>query len=137
MKVQPVPVEFTNASWTFVAPFISSAIEHSEGGTLYSVDNIRDYVTSGKWLLLVAIDDSNVICGAATIAIGNYPKHRVALVTTIGGRLIASKDTYEQFKAILKAHGCTLIQAYGRESIVRLWKRYNFSPRQTLMEAPL
>lgn len=137
MKVQPVPVEFTNASWDLVEPFIRSAMEHSGGDTLYSVDNIRDYITSGRWLLLVAIDDSNNVCGASTIAISNYPKHRVALVTAIGGRLITSKDTYKQFRAILKAQGCTLIQAYGRESIVRLWKRYDFSPRQTLMEAPL
>lgn len=137
MNIQPVPVEFVNASWEVVEPFIQSAIEHSNGDGLYSIDNIRGHIASGQWLLLVAVDDSNTVCGAATIAITNYPKHRVAFVTTIGGKLITSKDTYAQFKAILKANGCTLIQAYGRESIVRLWKRYDFTPKQTLMEAPL
>ena len=36
--------------------------------------------------------------------------------------------------ALMKAHGATKIQGYGRESIVRLWKRFNFEPRNTLVE---
>ena len=62
---------------------------------------------------------------------------RVAFITSIGGKLISNDDTFEQLKAILKQRGATKIQGYGREAIVRLWKRYNFEPRTTLVEVTI
>jgi hypothetical protein len=92
------------------------------------------FLTSGQWLLLVATDEAGVIHGAATVSFINYPLHRVAFITAIGGKLISNRDTFEQMKLLLKQRGATKIQGYGRESIVRLWKRYNFEPRNTLVE---
>ena len=74
------------------------------------------------------------IHGACTVSFLNYPLHRVAFITTIGGKLISNDDTFQQLKTILKASGATKIQGYGRDAIVRLWKRYNFEPRNTLVE---
>jgi len=108
--------------------------EFPEWSANYNVDHIRLYVTTGAWLLVVAVDETNKVCGACTVSFINYPLHRVAFVTSIGGRLISSKDTFEQLKQILKSYGATKIQGYGRESIVRLWKRYDFEPRNTLVE---
>jgi hypothetical protein len=108
--------------------------EFPEWSANYNVDHIRLYVTTGAWLLVVAVDETNKVCGACTVSFINYPLHRVAFVTAIGGRLISSKDTFEQLKRILKSYGATKIQGYGRESIVRLWKRYDFEPRNTLVE---
>jgi hypothetical protein len=48
--------------------------------------------------------------------------------------LISNQATFEQLKELLKSHGATKIQGSGREAIVRLWKRYNFEPRNTLVE---
>jgi len=42
--------------------------------------------------------------------------------------------TATSLKQLLKSHGATKIQGSGREAIVRLWKRYNFEPRNTLVE---
>jgi hypothetical protein len=89
---------------------------------------------SGQWVLLVAIDEEMKIHGAATVSFMNYPLHRVAFITCIGGKLISNQETFNQLKLLLKSHGATKIQGSGRESIVRLWKRYNFEPRNTLVE---
>jgi len=100
----------------------------------YTVEHIQSFLTSGAWLLIVATDEENNIHGCASVSFINYPLHRVAFVTAIGGKLISSQDTFDQLKTLLKLRGATKIQGYGRDAIVRLWKRYNFEPRNTLVE---
>ena len=85
-------------------------------------------------MLIVAVDEENTIHGACTVSFMNYPLHRVAFVTAIGGKLISNEDTFEQLKNICKQNGATKIQGYGREAIVKLWSRYGFEPRSTLVE---
>ncbi len=89
------------------------------------------------WLLLVAVDEENKIHGAATVSFANYPMSRVAFITLIGGKFVSDKGTFEQFKLVLKQRGATKVQGYGRESIVRLWRRLGFEPRTTLVEVQL
>jgi hypothetical protein len=141
IKVQPVDVAYIHQTWPLVEPFIMSAFvegyPYPEWGRLYSVDNIKDYIASGQWVLFVFVDVSNTILGAVTVAFSNHPLHRVAFVTAIGGRLVCNKDTMKQFKLLCKQRGATILQAYGRESTIRLWKRYNFEPRNTLVETLL
>jgi hypothetical protein len=88
-------------------------------------------------MLLVAVDEDNTVHGAATVSFINYPLSRVAFITAIGGKLISNDETFEQLKALLKQRGATKIQGFGREAIVRLWKRYNFEPRNTLVEVTI
>ena len=95
------------------------------------------FIAAGQWLLLVASDEKGGIHGAATVSFSNYPMHRIAFITLIGGRLISSKDTFEQLKLLLKQRGATKIQGYGRPAIVRLWQRYGFEPRTTLVEVQI
>lgn len=138
IKVMPVEVEYVNQTWPMVEGFIQAAFDQGElGESLYSIDNVRGYLTSGQWLLVVAVDENNQIQGAGTVSFLNYPKHRVGFMTSIGGKMITNKDTFAQLQLILKQRGCTMIQAYGRESIVRLWRRYNFKPANTLVEVLL
>lgn len=143
MRILPVQTEFVHQTWPHVEKFIQDAMNKgNEEGTPqwaanYTADHILQFLASGQWLLLVAADDNNVIHGACTVSFINYPMHRVAFVTSIGGKLISNQDTFEQLKNILKNHGATKIQGYGRESIVRLWKRYKFEPRNTLVEVLL
>jgi hypothetical protein len=136
--IRHVETENIQQIWPIVQPFIEEAME--KGGDFpdwaqsYNVSHIQAFLTAGQWLLLVAIDEDRIIHGAATVSFINYPLHRVAFVTTIGGKLISSEDTFEQLKLLLKQRGATKIQGYGRPAIVRLWKRYNFEPRNTLVE---
>jgi hypothetical protein len=138
IKVQPVPIQYVNQTWPMVEQFIASALEDGElGEPMYNLDHVRGYVTSGAWLLLVAVDENNDIHGAGTISFTNHPLHRVAFVTAVGGKLISSKATVEQVKNIARQNGATVLQAFGRPSIVRLWRRYNFESRNTLVEVLL
>jgi len=136
--IRHVETEHIQQIWPVVQPFIEEAMQ--KGGDFpdwaqsYNVAHIQAFLTVGQWLLLVAVDEENKIHGAATVSFINYPLHRVAFVTTIGGKLISSEDTMEQLKLLLKQRGATKIQGYGRPAIVRLWKRYNFEPRNTLVE---
>jgi len=132
MKIQHVPLEFVQQVWPSVEGFIASANEH--GGDDYTLDQIRLLVGSGQWLLLVASDDENKIHGAATVFFQNYPNHRVAFITFIGGRLISNQETFAQMAGILKTHGATKIQGAAREAIARLWKRYGFTERHVIVE---
>jgi len=138
LSISHVETNYVQQVWPMVKPFIEEAM--TKGGDFpdwaqnYTVDHIQSFLTNGAWLLVVAVDDNNIIHGCATISFINYPMHRVAFVTAIGGKLISSQDTFEQFKALLKLRGATKIQGYGRDSIVRLWKRYDFEPRNTLVE---
>jgi hypothetical protein len=64
-------------------------------------------------------------------------KNRVAFITLIGGKLISNKDTFEQMSNILRHAGATKIQGMARPAIARLWKRYGFEERTTLVEVKL
>jgi hypothetical protein len=138
LKISHVDTNYVQQVWTRVKPFIEEAM--TKGGDFpdsaqnYTVDHIQSFLTSGAWLLIVAVDEENTIHGCATVSFINYPMHRVAFVTAIGGKLISNQETFDQLKALLKHRGATKIQGYGRDAIVRLWKRYNFEPRNTLVE---
>ena len=136
LKIQPVPVQLVNQLWEKVEPFIKSAEEKS-GDTEYTAEQIKVYLVLGDWMLLVATDENNEIHGAATVNFINYPSDRVAFITAIGGKLVTSPDTFAQMSAVFKANGATKIQGMARESVARLWKRFGFIDKATLVETKL
>ena len=138
MRVAPVELPYVNQVWSQIEVYINDALMLGDAGEpLYNLHHIQSYVTSGEWLLLVAIDDQNNIHGAMTISFQNFPLHRVAFITAVGGKFILTDEMYEQLQAVLKFKGATMIQAYGRPSMVRLLKRHNLKARNTLVEATL
>ena len=134
MKIQHVDVNYTNQLWPQVEKFIEAALAYQDD---YTVEHAKVYVTNGTWTLVVAIDDDQVIHGAATVQFYNRPKDRVAFIVTMGGRLISNPETYAQFTALLKAFGATYIEGAGRESIARLWKRFGFIEKYRVVGAKL
>jgi hypothetical protein len=133
LKVQYVPLNYVAQTWPLVERFIDDAFTKSTGDD-YTLDQVRVFVSSGQWLLLIAIDEEGKIHGAATSSFINYPNDRVAFITSIGGKLISSQETFEQLKSILKANGATKIQGAARESIARLWRRFGFKERYITVE---
>jgi len=121
--------------WPRIEKYVQSAMKHSQGD--YTIDQIRLLVNTGQWLLMVAIDEQGEVHGAATSSFLNYPNSRVAFITFIGGKLISNQETFKQMSDILKQHGATKIQGMARPSIARLWKRYGFQERTTLVEVKL
>lgn len=143
MKLTVRHVETNNVQqvWPLVEQYINDAltkgVDYPEWASCYNIHHVQQFLTSGQWLLLVATDEENKIHGAGTVSFVNFPLHRVAYISCIGGKLISSQDTFAQLKAFLKARGATKIQGSARESVARLWKRYNFEPRNILVEALL
>lgn len=134
MNIQYVPIEWVNQTWPKVEGFIASALEYAQGD--YTLDQVRTLVTQGNWMLLVAVDGDE-IKGAATISFYNRPNDRVAFISTIGGRLISSTDTFEQLRAFALSHGATVIEGAARESIARLWTRYGFTEKHRIVGVKL
>ena len=141
LTVQPVDINYISQIWPLIEGYLQEALTKDNDAPswseCYNIHHVQAFVTSGLWLLLVASDDEGQIRGAATVSFANYPMNRIAFITLIGGKLISNSDTFEQLKMILKQRGATKVQGYGRESIVRLWKRFGFEPRTTLVEVKL
>jgi hypothetical protein len=135
LVIQPVAVNFTNQTWPLVEKYIAEAQKY--GGDDYTLDQIKVYVNTGVWMLVVAVDEVGTLQGAATVNFINYPNDRVAFVTYIGGKLISSQDTFAQFKNVLKASGATKIRGAAREAIARLWRRYGFEERYIIVETKI
>lgn len=141
LKIQTVDTNYVSQVWPLVESYLTDALvkdnDAPDWSECYNIHHVQAFLTAGQWLLLVATDEENKVHGAATVSFANYPMARVAFITLIGGRLVSNKETFEQLKGILKQRGATKVQGYGRESIVRLWKRYGFEPRTTLVEVKL
>jgi len=136
LSVRVIPSNSVSQNWHLVEAFIKSA-EEKFGGAEYTTEQIKVYLVQGQWMLLVAVDESNEIHGAATISFINYPNDRVAFVTSIGGKLVTSQDTFKQMSEILKVNGATKIQGVAKEAIARLWKRFGFEEKAILVETKL
>ena len=135
ITVKSVPLEWVNRVWIDVEKYVESAIKHSKGD--YTTQQVKAFVTSGQWSLLVAVEGETVI-GCATISFYNRPNDRVALVTAIGGRMIANTDTFKQLKIFAESNGATVIEGAARESIARLWRqKFGFAPKYQIVELRL
>jgi hypothetical protein len=141
LVLRPVDAAYVNQTWPLAEQYIRDALTSSpdfpDWAANYRTEHVQAFLAAGTWLLIVAVDEEANVHGACTVSFMNYPLHRVAFITSIGGKLVSNQNTFEQLKRILQAYGATKIQGYGRESIVRLWKRYNFEPRNTLVEVLL
>lgn len=135
MKIQYVALEWVNYTWDKVEGFLADALAHSNGD--YTVEQVKVFVTQGKWALIVAVDDSSDIHGAATVEFFNRPDDRVAFITAIGGKLVSSADTFEQLRTYAKSMGATAIEGAARESIARLWRRYGFEEKYRIVGVKL
>jgi hypothetical protein len=108
--------------WSIVGPFIKSAIDVALGSADCTEDQLKMQLINGSQTLLVAVEDEKVI-GAATIQVSSFPNHRVATMTTVGGRCIVDEETFNQVVAWAKAQGATKIRAYASGARVRLYRQ--------------
>lgn len=134
MRVERVPIEWVHRTWPLVEKYIADALVHAQGEV--SVEHARVYVTTGEWVLFVAVDDSGVK-GAATVQMMTRPMDRVAFVTAIGGKLISSSAMLVQFKQALASMGATALEGAARESVARLWSRHGFHEKYRIVGVKL
>jgi hypothetical protein len=136
LNVQFVDTNYVQQVWPLVEGYIQDSMDHAPTGA-YNIHQVKVFLTSGQWILLVAVDDKNVVHGAATISFVNYPNHRIAFVTNLGGKIVVNPETFKQFKQIAAQYGATKLQAYCRKSMVRLLSKGGFEPITTLVEVSL
>lgn len=135
LSVNYVPLAHAAQTWPLVEGHILEAIPYGDGD--HTIDQVKALVCMGTWLLIVAVDKDNKVHGAATVSFVNSSNHRIAYITYFGGKLITGDATFKQMCEILKANGATKIQGMSRPSAARLWKRYGFNERTTLVEYKL
>ena len=138
IAIHAVPLEFVQQTWPLARPHIIAGLQEGSSenspNITYNQHHVQSYLASGEWELFVAMGEDGLMKGAATVSYINYPLHRVAFITAVGGRLIASQESFNQLTKLFKMRGATMVQGYGRPAIIRLWKRFNFQPRSTLLE---
>jgi hydroxyethylthiazole kinase-like sugar kinase family protein len=136
IQVQPVNIQHIHSVWNAVEPFIKSAEEKS-GDVEYTAEQVKVYLITGQWQLLVVVTETQEICGAIVVNYISYPSDRVAFITAIGGKSIATEEGYNSMCQVLRSFGVTKIQGVARESVARLWQRLGFKERAILVEAKL
>jgi hypothetical protein len=134
MKIQHVHLDYVNQVWPKAEDYIRWALDYQ---TDYTIEHVKVFIATGAWTLVVAVDEAGEIKGASAVQFFNRPNDRVAFVVAMGGKLISSKDTFQQFSDLLKAFGATAIEGAARESIARLWKRYGFEEKYRIVGAKL
>lgn len=122
MNVQVVAPEYVYQLWDQVRNFIQSSI--TAAGNELTIDQVKLYLVSGQWQLIIFIDEAEVVHGAAVVRYENRPNERVAFVTAMGGKGIIEDDgRYKQFMTILKGHGATMMEGACRPSAAALFVR--------------
>jgi hypothetical protein len=135
MNIKTVGQQYISQTWDLIEKYIVESQQY--GGGDYSSEHVKVYLTSGQWVLIVAVDEQNVIHGAMTITFNNYPNHRVAFITATGGKGIITKNSLQQLREILKSFGATKIRAAVRPSMERLLHRVGFYKRYTIAETQI
>ena len=132
-QVQVVASIYIQQIWESVEPYLSAGLKHSGGE--YGIEHLKVFLIQGNQTLLVAVNEDNKIHGAASIEWINYPNERVEYVVCIGGRLVTSKDIWQQFENWVKQNGGTMIRGATYKEAARLWKRkFNVEERYIMVE---
>ena len=132
LTLQPVPTQHTAQTWPLVEAMLAGAVEHGHGE--YTLDQVKLYVNTGDWSLLVVTDRFNAIHGAMVVSYVNQPNARVAFVICAGGKGFFNKDIVDQLKVIAAGGGATKIQAGTRESVARLLAKAGFKRQSVVLE---
>ena len=135
-QVKIVAPIYIQQIWESVEPYLSAALKHSGGE--YGIEHLKVFLVQGHQVLLIAVDDSNNIHGAATVEWINFPNERVAFVTTIGGVMVTKKEIWYQFENWVRQNGGTMIRGATREAAARLWKKaFGVESRYIMVEKKL
>jgi hypothetical protein len=138
LTIKPVDPCFVQQVWPQVSGYIGAALTdgcpYPDWSHDYTLDHVQGFLATGMWSLLVALDEAGNLQGAGTVAFANTPIHRIAIITTTGGKFLTGTDVVDQVREFARANGATKLQAYARPSMVRLLQRSGYEPRNTLVE---
>jgi hypothetical protein len=87
----------------------------------YNVDQLKMLLTEGRQTLFVFIEDEAII-GALAVELINFPNHRIAHTSAVGGKGIFDENTIKQYEDWCRAQNATKIRAFARDAQARLYK---------------
>ena len=135
MNVYCVPTEAIDPIWDRAKSFFERAL--SKHDAEYSLADVKEAITSGKWKLFAFINENDVLNGAAVVSFISYPRSHVAFVTCIGGRALVNAEYYKKFMEILKDYGADRVQGYVTDSIERLYRKIGVASKTSMVEIKL
>jgi hypothetical protein len=106
--------------WGIVEPMLNKAINGCEDPA-YNAEHLKVLLLKECQILFVVVDAINIL-GAFTVEVINYPNHRVAHTTAMGGKGIFDKDTVKQYEDWARTNGIKKIRAYAQDAQARLFK---------------
>ena len=119
-SVQIVAPEYIHTIWDVVEPMLKTAFVNFNNAD-YDVEHIKVLIIEQLQYLFVVVEDEKII-GAFTVEVINYPNHRVAHTTSMGGKGVFDKDTVKQYEDWARSQGATKIRAFAKDSQARLFK---------------
>lgn len=106
--------------WETVWPMLNVAFINYEYGD-YDIEQLKVLLIKEYQLLFVVVENNKII-GCFTVEIINYPNHRVAHTTCMGGKGLFNAYTVKQYEDWCKQNGITKIRAYAQDAQARLFK---------------
>jgi hypothetical protein len=119
-SVQIVAPEYIHTIWDVVEPMLKTAFINFDNAD-YDVEHIKVLIIEQLQHLFVVVEDKKII-GAFTVEVINYPNHRVAHTTCMGGKGVFDKNTVKQYEDWARLQGATKIRAFAKDSQARLFK---------------
>jgi hypothetical protein len=84
-QLHVVEPQYIYKLWDSIEPFFDAAYRHSPDDC--TLDQMKMLLVRGSQTLFVIMDDNQII-GALAVEVINYPNHRVAHTSAIGGKCI-------------------------------------------------
>jgi len=118
-KLLVIPAQFVHKHWNIAGPLLQKAINKGRGE--FTLDDLQGACSRGEQQLLLIMVDDVCVC-AFTVIQYNFPRHRQAYMSYIGGT--HTKEGFEQFKQWVIDQGCDRISGSATsEGIFRLWRK--------------
>lgn len=132
IEAKVIPKELIYKVWPEVEPYLKNSLLEGTGD--FDVEHLKVWLVNGEQALIVLVDGEKIM-GCGTISFINYPNHRVAFVTSCGGRSIVKPDVWQQVENWCRALGATKIQAWARDAQARLYRqKVGFKPACQIVE---
>ena len=118
-QMQIVPPNYIHQVWDKVEPFFDRAM--IAGIDDYNVDQLKMLLVDGKQSLFVFVEEEKII-GALAVELINFPNHRIAHTSAVGGKGIFDENTIKQYEDWCRAQNATKIRAFAKDAQARLYK---------------
>lgn len=132
-QVSAVRPDLVDNAWKKLGPYISSALEHSQGEV--TEEQLKKKVIAKKAQLWAVANGSSDFVGAAVTEVIAYPNMKALRITTLGGEKMSQwmwdlDKVMLRFAKFVKARH---IESVGRHGFVRRLKPLGYKPTYTVL----